>query len=924
MSDLTRTRSRFRLAHKFALIGLLAFAPLVAATFLLHSSLEEGIAFARQELAGSRYQARLRAVMEPLQTHRGASSAVRRGEAGFEAVQAQARRSVDEALSALAATDAELGSRLATGERARQLAGYWDAIKALPATAPAEESFRLHSEAVGEVVAFMDHVSNTSQLALDPDVDSYYTITLYTVALPRLAEKAGQMRAAAVRAAVAGRLSPQERYALGLAAGAARGLREGAESAVQQGGAANSVLREAIDPRARGLWAALDAFGGLVDREIVSVSAIGVPPARVFESGTAAVSAAWQLFDVALPAGDQLLEARIARLENRNWTIVASVSAAALLAVICATVVMLRTVVRPLRGGVALAGAIAGGRLDNAVVARGSDEIAQLVSALGRMQDELRARLQAERTIAQEALRVKSALDCGNTPVRIADADGTIVYVNDAMRSALRRIEAELARRVPGFRADSVVGSSVGVFHEDPAAVVERLKALRSTARLEMRMGGRDFLVSTTPIVDASGAVVGSVGEWLDLTEQKAAEREVAEVVSAAMIGDFGRRIPVAGKDGFLLQLATDVNRLVTQAELGLGEVGRALKALAQGDLTQRVEGEFEGQFAALQSDSNASSERLHEFIGQIRMTAEAITTASKEIAAGNSNLSQRTEEQASSLEETASSMEELTSTVKQNAENAKQANQLAIGASEVAVKGGEVVAEVVTTMQAINESAGKIVDIISVIDGIAFQTNILALNAAVEAARAGEQGRGFAVVATEVRNLAQRSAAAAKEIKVLISDSASKVESGSRLVDRAGATMQEIVGSVRRVTDIMSEITAASVEQSSGIEQVNQAVTQMDEVTQQNAALVEQAAAAAESLEEQAQALSQACAVFRLGGGGASDAEQPEAAGLVGRRGPDRARNVERLAVKRRAVKVPQAQPAATAPTGSDDWESF
>ncbi|MFN8751538.1 MAG: methyl-accepting chemotaxis protein, partial [Betaproteobacteria bacterium] len=361
------------------------------------------------------------------------------------------------------------------------------------------------------------------------------------------------------------------------------------------------------------------------------------------------------------------------------------------------------------------------------------------------------------------------------------------------------------------------------------------------------------------------------------------------------------------GKQGFFRQVAEGMNRVADATEQGLTEVNRVMSALAQGDLTQRVNGDFQGAFAALQNDSNASTERLHELLNQIRQSADAITTASKEIAAGNSDLSQRTEEQASSLEETASSMEELTSTVKQNAENAKQANQLAIGASDVAVRGGDVVAEVVTTMQGINESARKIVDIISVIDGIAFQTNILALNAAVEAARAGEQGRGFAVVATEVRNLAQRSAAAAKEIKTLISDSVSKVESGSRLVDQAGQTMQEIVGSVKRVTDIMSEITAASVEQSAGIEQVNQAVTQMDEVTQQNAALVEQAAAAAESLEEQAQSLARACSVFHLADGETLKSEPVKAAvpDFAERRGANRARNVERLPAKRAAGKV-------------------
>ena len=288
-------------------------------------------------------------------------------------------------------------------------------------------------------------------------------------------------------------------------------------------------------------------------------------------------------------------------------------------------------------------------------------------------------------------------------------------------------------------------------------------------------------------------------------------------------------------------------------------------KQIAVGDLTAKVQVTSSDETGQLMQALKEMNESLAGIVDQVRVGTDTIATASNEIAAGNLNLSARTEQQAGSLEETASSMEELTSTVKQNADNAHQASDLAMSASEVAVKGGDVVAQVVDTMGSINASSKKIVDIISVIDGIAFQTNILALNAAVEAARAGEQGRGFAVVASEVRNLAQRSAAAAKEIKVLINDSCDKVEAGSRLVDQAGETMQDIVASVKRVTDIMSEITAASNEQSAGIEQVNRAISQMDEVTQQNAALVEQASAAASSMKDQADSLVHAVSVFRL-----------------------------------------------------------
>ena len=287
---------------------------------------------------------------------------------------------------------------------------------------------------------------------------------------------------------------------------------------------------------------------------------------------------------------------------------------------------------------------------------------------------------------------------------------------------------------------------------------------------------------------------------------------------------------------------------------------------IASGDLSARIESQSKDEAGQLVNALKTMQDNLVNTVNHIKYGTETISVASREIASGNADLSARTESQASSLEETASSMEELTTTVKQNAENARQANQLVVSASDYALKGGQVVGQVVETMGSIKDSSRKIVDIIGVIDGIAFQTNILALNAAVEAARAGEQGRGFAVVAAEVRNLAQRSAGAAKEIKELISDSVEKVDAGSKLVDEAGKTMGEIVTSVKHVADIMSEITAASQEQSTGIEEVNRAIAQMDEITQQNAALVEQAAAAAESMKEQSVNLSQAVGVFNLG----------------------------------------------------------
>ncbi len=359
---------------------------------------------------------------------------------------------------------------------------------------------------------------------------------------------------------------------------------------------------------------------------------------------------------------------------------------------------------------------------------------------------------------------------------------------------------------------------------------------------------------------------------------------------------------------------------LISTISRSLQEALRLAESVAAGDLTQTVEvrsNDEIGQLLQALKNMNAS---LVTIVGQVRHGTETIAVASREIASGNADLSSRTESQASSLEETASSMEELTSTVKQNAENARQANQLVVSTADVAAKGGEVVGQVVDTMVSIKDSSRKIADIIGVIDGIAFQTNILALNAAVEAARAGEQGRGFAVVAAEVRNLAQRSAGAAKEIKTLIEDSVDKVDAGGKLVDEAGKTMGEIVTSVKRVTDIMSEIAAASHEQSAGIEQVNQAITQMDDATQQNAALVEEAAAAAESLQDQAGKLAEAVSVFRLEDGAYSARSEPPVLKTV-----MTAKPVARKSGKAALASVARPKKLAIAGGSSnDEWEEF
>ncbi|MFS8390139.1 methyl-accepting chemotaxis protein [Xanthomonas campestris pv. campestris] len=526
-----------------------------------------------------------------------------------------------------------------------------------------------------------------------------------------------------------------------------------------------------------------------------------------------------------------------------------------------------RAIVRSMRGAVATASEIAGGKLDGQINVQGQDEVGELMRAMQRMQRDLRERIERDQQVANENLRIRIALDKSSTGLFITDTERKLIYANDSFKKTVAHYEGSIRLASSDLDASKVIGQHVSYLGLSDATLRKAMAALDrdGTTTFEERFGEAVFAQTVTTIQDEDGQWVGDVCEWRDRTIEVQVEDEVARIVRAAAAGDMTGRVDTDGKQGFFLQLAQQLNGLLDANAASIEQISALLSALSRGDLTVRMQGEFKGVFAQMRDDANATATQLADIVGRIKLSSTAINASAGEIASGNQDLSQRTEQQAANLEETAASMEELTSTVRQNAESARQANQLAIGATGVASQGGEVVSQVVNTMSGIEASSKKIADIISVIDGIAFQTNILALNAAVEAARAGEQGRGFAVVASEVRTLAQRSAGAAKEIKGLIDDSVHKVAEGSALVRKAGSTMAEIVASVQRVTDIMGEISAASQEQSAGIEQVNQTITQMDETTQQNAALVEEATAAARSMEEQAGHLAEAVSVFKL-----------------------------------------------------------
>ncbi|MEL7297222.1 MAG: methyl-accepting chemotaxis protein, partial [Pseudomonadota bacterium] len=397
-------------------------------------------------------------------------------------------------------------------------------------------------------------------------------------------------------------------------------------------------------------------------------------------------------------------------------------------------------------------------------------------------------------------------------------------------------------------------------------ADTQALRALDTTRVTDLEVADRMIRLVANPIIDNDGDRLGTIIIWVDRTNEVRIENEVNAVVSEAQSGNLSGRIDLTDKRGFFATLSSSMNDLLASAEQIVDDTVRVFSAMANGQLNETISRDYEGRFEQLKTDANATVSTLTDVIARIQDSARAVREGAADISNGNSNLRVRTEEQASELEKTTENMKRLTETVKQNADNVARANDLAVAAQQRAEAGGEVVNDAVSAMTAINDASQRIDDIISVIDEIAFQTNLLALNAAVEAARAGEQGRGFAVVASEVRNLAGRSASAAKEIKSLIEDSSRKVDEGSRLVNESGDTLRDIMDDVRRLTETVSDIASASQQQSRGIDRVNGTIIQIDAFTQQNAAMVEQAAAASESLGEQARKLDKLIAFFETG----------------------------------------------------------
>ncbi|MEL7214471.1 MAG: methyl-accepting chemotaxis protein [Pseudomonadota bacterium] len=536
-------------------------------------------------------------------------------------------------------------------------------------------------------------------------------------------------------------------------------------------------------------------------------------------------------------------------------TINSSIALTALLIAIGLLTALLvgRSIIRPLNQLTQVLRSIAGGADKVDMPAPRTDEFGQIVTSVQLIEDR-----------AAEATRFKQAMDCADTLVMVADTNHVITFMSRALTELMTDAEAEIRRDLPTFSADTILGSSVDIFHAKPEHQRGMLDALTSRHEANISLGVKRFTLSISPVFNTRGERSGSVVEWFDNTDQIHLQNDIDDVIRGAIAGDFSRRIATRDNGSLLTEMGTNVNTLLKVFDDGLREVNATLSSMAEGDLSQRMSGDHKGSFAELQRDLNTTIEKIADLVGDIQITTHEIEQNTSTISDEAQALSRRTENQASSLEETAATMDEMTSTIKNNAENAEMATELSNITSAKASEGEKIVRSAVEAMTRIEESSEKMSQIISVIDSIAFQTNLLALNAAVEAARAGDAGKGFAVVAAEVRTLAQRSGDAAKDINELISFSSGHVAEGADLVKQTGAALEQIISSVEQVNSAITDITAMSKEQATGVDEISSALSEMDSVTQKNAAMAEQSATRASRLAEKAVSLSDLVKFFQ------------------------------------------------------------
>ncbi len=859
---------RMSFGQKLAAMGCTLLLPALILMGLLYHEENKAIDFAQKEIYGSEYLVPLQQFVLHVAEHRGLSNIyLKSGNSNAGAIM-QSRNRVATGIEAVEKMEALYGEVLETSQSWHTIKEQWKQLEGHVLNLTAEQSFKQHTALINDVLSLFVTVGDNSNLILDPDLDSFYLMDMQVIRLPELIEKLGLLWGYAAGLVGHESLTQTELIKLIVLKEHVVTRLDKVITNIKTAVAENNALSSDFSDIEHNLSKEINIFLTSIDHLMTETSKVTAE--EIFSHGATSITLVNKLYDVTAPNLKTLLENRILGFQKHLYSSLAGI--ACLIVLVSFLGYLL---IRYFKKQIGIISntfySLTDGEFRNTLDLTGQDEFGGMMRGMQGMQVKLNVDLAEAKEQAISGQRIQQALDTVESCVMVANNNLEIIYMNETVKEMFKNAEAEIQQQLPKFKADELLGTNIDVFHENPAHQRGMLEKLKTTFRSTLVIGGRHLDIVANPVNTEDGEKVGIVVEWLDRTQEVKIEREIEAIVEDVKAGNLRSRLETADKEGFFETLSIGFNELTENIENVFSDISNSMQSMASGDLSNRITSNYQGTYLDCKNNINTSMEKIAAIVSQVNDSAEFINNSAQEIASGNNNLSNRVEQQAANLEETASSMEELTSTVKNNADNAQQANQVATSARQLAEKGGAIVTSAVSAMDEINVSSNKIAEIIGVIDEIAFQTNLLALNASVEAARAGEQGRGFSVVATEVRNLAQRSATAAKESKDLIQTSLQKVRSGTEFVNQTGSSLNEIVTGVKKVGDIVAEIAAASAEQSQGIEQVNQAVSQMDEITQQNAALAEEASASSVAMSDQSTSMSQLLSFFKSAGGSAN-----------------------------------------------------
>ena len=828
--------NNINLSRKFGIVIISLIIPIVALTTLLFEELNKTITNDTMETYGVEYIKPLQRLAVNVAQHRGMTNSLLNGDESFRSKLLQERLQIKNAIKEVETVHSRIGEILDMDKLWQDFKLRWSHLAKSSQNMTAMESFKQHSDLVKAVNDMIAHVGDTSKLILDPKLDSYYLMDVIVVRIPALLDNLGILRGEGSGLLAAGKITAEQKLDIKIKAGILKeqisSTTRGIEVAVRE----NPELTAAFSSTLSAFASSSQSFLNTMDKGLLNTDELlTMEPVKLFTVGSDTIKTTTQLFDKTAKELSKLLNNRIEDSYSSMYIDVGSSLLIVLISIILAVIVGM-SIVNPIKNVIRIFNEIGSGKYDNNFDTNRKDEIGVLLSELKKLQTRLAKDIAEARDRAIETGRIKTALDVASTNVMMVDVNNSIIYLNDAMQNMFTQIEPELKEVLPDFQSDELMGSNVDKLLQQN----DLIKQLKSTSTTTMKMGCLTMVVTATPVFSDNDKRLGTVIEWTNRTVEVDVENEVATIVEAAANGDFGQHIDESGKDGFYLKLANGINQVLHTTSTGIDDVVRVLRSLAQGDLTQKIEADYNGVFDQLKTDVNSTIDHLTDVIYKVHNNTDQSAESAQEVSSTAQEIGQGSSEQAASLEEISSSMEEMSANIRQSADNASQTEQIAQKAANDAEESGKSVNEAVGAMKAIAEK-------ISIIEEIARQTNLLALNAAIEAARAGEHGKGFAVVAAEVRKLAERSQKAAGEIGDL---------SGSTVViaEQAGEKLLKLVPDIQKTAELVQEISVASREQDIGSEEINRAIQQLDQTVQQTAASAEELAASAGELTGQAE----------------------------------------------------------------------